>query len=147
MLILVSFLLWLIYSFIEGKREAQYFYMKLKSTVANSMLFKQDEHKLFTIQRLTVAALVIFLLWGAGINIFNCGIILTCFGACFPFIHDGEYYVMRHQLDGIYPKGWFDQSTTSVSLMDKFSLLNPVSRTTAFVLGCGGIVYEIIKNW
>jgi hypothetical protein len=65
--------------------------------------------------------------------------------ACFPFFHDGMYYLTRKKIDGIYKKGWFDQSSTSTAKSDKLHLFDPIPRTILCVLSLGTIVYEIIK--
>ena len=148
MILILTILLWFLYSLVEGKREAQYFSLKVKATInEKKLMWGRDEHNLFTLQRGTVVAMIAFLMLACGINILDCVIFVICMCATFPFIHDGEYYITRGKLDGIYPKGWFDQSTTSTAKADKFNIFNPVSRTIFFGIGIAGFVYEIIKNW
>jgi hypothetical protein len=144
MAIAIVYLLWILFAVYEGKREAFYFSFKMKSSLTQQKSYKMDEHGMFTIQRLFVASIACIACYN---NWVNCIFILLSFMACFPFFHDGMYYVTRQKLDGIYKKGWFDQSTTSTAKSDKFHLFDPIPRTVLFVLSVGTMVYEIIKFW
>lgn len=147
---ILFYVLWLMFSFLEGKREAFYFSAKMKlptGTVLNSFTSKGDnEHVLFTIQRS-----VVLLILSLGLCLFNSisGLRLDVItiSACicaFSFIHDGEYYTTRNYLDGIYPKKWFDQSTTSTALTDKFSVMTPLNRSVLFIVSIILIVISLI---
>lgn len=144
MLILLVYLLWISFSIYEGKREAFYFSYKMKASLQLQQTFKLDEHAMFTVTRSFVAALVLIASYN---GILDCIIILLSLGLCFPFFHDGMYYVTRHKLDNIYKKGWFDQSTTSTAKTDKLKLFYPTSRIICFALSLGLITYEIITNF
>lgn len=142
MLIGIAYILWMLFSIYEGKREAFYFSYKIKVPI--SQVKKIDEHVMFTIQRSFVASLICILCFN---DVLNCILLLLSLAGCFPFLHDGSYYWTRKKLDGIYPKGWFDQSTTSTAKSDKLHLFDPIPRTILFVVSLGLIVYEIIKFW
>ncbi len=52
----------------------------------------------------------------------------------FPFFHNGTYYNTRNLLDpGTYPKGFKDQSTTSVAYTTKYTTWK--ARLIMFILG------------
>jgi hypothetical protein len=146
--ILITFLLWILYSFFEGKREALYFSVK---SIATQSFDTGNEHAMFTIQRAIVAAIALSLMWFGGSGISTCVYVLASMMLCFPFVHDGEYYVERKKLRGVssqlYSQGWFSQSTTSTAWMDRLNLLGPVQRTFYFIAGTGIAIFEIINNW
>lgn len=65
----------------------------------------------------------------------------------FSFFHNGAMYTERHLMDKkarprlgkwIYPKQWWDQSTTSTAVLTK--LMGPVSRTIQMVIGLAGYI-------
>lgn len=140
MLISIVYLLWILFAIYEGKREAFYFSCKIKTT----QTFIINEHVMFTIQRIFVVSMAIL---ACHVDWLNCILILFSLALCFPFFHDGMYYITRHKLDGIYVKGWFDQSTTSTANSDKLHLFDPLPRTILLGLSLGLIIYEIIKFW
>lgn len=144
MLTLLVYLLWVSFSIYEGKREAFYFSYKMKAGLQLQQVFKLDEHGMFTVTRTFVAAIALIASYN---GILNCVLILLALALCFPFFHDGQYYVTRQKLDNIYKKGWFDQSTTSTAQTDKLKLFYPTSRIICFILSLGLITYEIIINW
>lgn len=140
MQLIASYLIWILYSVFEGKREAFYFSYKVRSAIDH----KVDEHAMFTIQRMFVAILICLVCFNGWLD---CILLLFSLMMCFPFFHDGSYYLTRKKLDGIYPKGWFDQSTTSTAITDKLKLFYPATRTITLVVSLGIVIYEIIKNW
>lgn len=137
----ISYLLWVLFSILEGRREAFYFSYKMKASITLQKGLKTDEHVMFTIQRALVFALAATACYS---NLLNTSLILFSLMLSFPFFHDGMYYFTRNRLDGIYSKKWFDQSTTSTAKSDKFNFFNPISRTILFGLSILGITYEII---
>jgi hypothetical protein len=106
--------------------EARYFYYKN----ANEYLDPYNEHTLFTFIRITfLIPILISVGW----------IPVLCYAAAFPFLHDGMYYYRRNKLNPLqYPKGWFDQSTTSKAFLTKY--MTPVVRTILFVLSIAGLI-------
>ena len=137
----ISYLIWVLFSILEGRREAFYFSYKMKASITLQKGLKTDEHVMFTIQRVFVLALAATACYS---NLLNTSLILFSLMLSFPFFHDGMYYVTRHDLDGIYNKRWFDQSTTSTAKSDKFNFFNPVSRTVLFGTSVLIMAYEII---
>ena len=128
-IIIVSFLIWCIYSVIDGIRDG-IFYFSYNHNIKR--LF--NEHIVFVIQRLIVSLTLCLLsqnMW-----------LLISFILSFSFIHNGSYYTIRHILnkkiyyyDNTYKKGWFDQSTTSTSFWTKY--MTPLNRTILFLLSIG----------
>lgn len=139
---LVIILMWLLYSFYEGKREALFFSMKMRAQVTDG-----NEHPMFMVQRSIVAFMALFLLWYNGMDVYSCAAVLISMGLMFVFVHDGEYYVERNKLDKCYPEGWLDQSTTSTAEADKLKLDTPLLRIIYFMTGAGIAIFEIIHNW
>ena len=118
--------------------------MKASIKQQQQQVYKTDEHSMFTVQRSFVAAIISV---GCYTDWLNCLFIVVALACCFPFFHDGMYYVTRQKLDGIYKKGWFDQSATSTAKSDKLHLFGPTSRTLFAIASAGLIIYEIIKFW
>lgn len=114
------------YAFMEGEREADYFHFRW---------FKEDqevpdEHVRFMLQRILVALLATgcaCLQWGwFGL------LLLPLIALVFPFMHDGSYYMKRHELDEtVYKKGWWDNTTSSSAKMS----IGPKLRTAMFAVG------------
>ena len=139
MYILFIFIVWCLYAVLEGKREAEYFHYRLK---AEDILVKEGRftHGVWTLQRFLVLLLIlIFQIKELNIIYFDFSLFdLICFilslVLVFPFLHDGMYYTRRHKLNRlIYPKKWFDQSTTSTAFFTKLN--TPIMRDVWFVLG------------
>jgi hypothetical protein len=142
MISLLIFGLWVLYATMEGMREAYYYSMKLKAVISTqkSSAFTK-EHTMFTIQRAIALGIAAAGLISLGIA----GALLVIGACCFPFFHDGAYYVTRHKLDGIYPDGWFSQSTTSTAVSDKLHLFGPVSRSIFLVLALTMLIIQSVK--
>jgi hypothetical protein len=124
LLLIISF----IWSYLEGKREAQYFHYKWDSA---SPIEIKDEHFDFTIQRslfvIITAILAGFIYaWYASIIIFL-SIALT-----FSFFHNGSYYKRRNEMNGdIYTNRWKDISTSTTAKTS----FNYKSRLILFIIG------------
>lgn len=89
-------------------------------------------HVIFTVQRGMV-----FMLFASIVGWANALLLVVMF----PFIHDGQYYVKREELNpGVYPYKWFDQSTTSKDYLTRF--FTPIIRTALF--GLALITYILI---
>lgn len=131
--IITAFLLWCVYCVLEGRREA-YYYNSLWKGLSSIYIIPANLHPLFTIQRsiiLGVICLINFDWW------------LISLPLVFSFFHNGMYYLTRHELNyRIYPKGWWDMSTTSTAFTTK--LFTPVIRTTLFIVGIGVLVTYLI---
>lgn len=148
-MIYICLILWIVYSIIEGKREANFWHHLIKST--DYKIFKdKDSHPLFAVQRglmLVALSLVSYLildsiLLALYLFIMNCLI--------FSFFHNGSMYLERYKMSQmvspndsskwIYRMGWWDQSTTSTAWSTKF--MTPLNRTIQVILGLAG--YAII---
>ena len=137
--------IWIGYAVLEGKREANFWHHRIRST--DYIAFKdKDRHPMFAIQR----GLVLGSMLLASIYILDnvwLGLYLFLMNALiFSFFHNGMMYLERHNMSKtanptdstkwIYTRGWFDQSTTSTAMTTK--LMTPVSRTIQAILGIIG---------
>jgi hypothetical protein len=96
--------------------------------------FNWNEHILFVLSRLAIFASFVacsYLSWKEVLF----GII--CFLPMFFFVHNGVYYETRDHIDGSYPKGFFDKSTTSSA---KLPTLGFIARLALFLVGVAGVV-------
>ena len=132
LILLLTNILWVIYSLTEGVREGFYWHYENK----NKRVCEFNVNRIFNLQRLVVILLVgVFLnqVIGTYSLSFILGMILT-----FPFFHNGTYYHTRNKLDSnIYCKGWTDESKTypSFSTLTKYK-----ERTIALSIG---ILFQI----
>ena len=114
MMILITNLLWILYSTLEGFREGFYWHYKNTSRTE----YKFEIHPYFTSQRAIILILIGVILyininWWSVLNIIGMSLI-------FSFFHNGSYYYTRNKLDHkLYPLKWMDQSTTSTAKMTK----------------------------
>ncbi len=128
-MIYICFLIWILYSVIEGIRDAIFYHhYNLKS----ERLF--NEHIVFVIQRLIVSVILCLLS--------NNWLLMISLILSFSFFHNGSYYTMRNYLnkkiyyyDNLYDKKWFAQSTTSISFWTKY--MTPLNRTILFLMSIG----------
>lgn len=121
---------WILYMIFEGVREAGFW----RQNTFSSKPLPFNFHGLFLFQRLLVFILLTFCFIYTNPVLINT--ILYCSGIILisPFLHNGSYYQMRHYIDKeVYPKGWFDQSTTSTAFMTK--LEKPIFRLIGFSVG------------
>lgn len=126
---IILYIIWSMYSFLEGFREAFYWDMKSKTSYTKDL----DLHPFFALQRGLVIVLMFMLQWN-NLGWLNSFLFCVCMSIAFPFIHDGVYYTTRNYLDKkIYPKTWFDQSVTSTAKMTK--IFTPTVRTACFIIG------------
>lgn len=139
------------YSKLEGQREGYHYYFKSLSGLIDAN-FK--EHKLFTLQRGTVAILIMLGLISLWLfKVIPAIIALSFFAALwmhFPFIHDYNYYQTRNKLTpGVYPYGVNSQSKDSQSVIDhaqigKKNISTPGTRLVLFIAGQVIILIDLI---
>ena len=132
-MIWIVFLIWCLYSIVEGIRDSLFYHFYNHNI---KRLF--NEHIVFVIQR-SIVSLILCLL---SQNIW----ILIPFILSFSFFHNGSYYTSRYYLnkktygyDYLYTKKWFSQSTTSTSKFTKY--MTPVVRAMLFLLSIGVIFF------
>lgn len=116
---LLCLIISLLYPLFQAWREALYFSLK----AANPKFDDVNEHPFFAIERGLVYILMGFILqsWSA-----------VYLALLFPFLHDGFYYYLRNNTDGVYPKRWLDQPKKSTALLDKI-FKYPLVRTVVFI--------------
>lgn len=120
-LTLAIVLIWVLYSIIEGIREAYYYNLYYNASGIKNV----NLHPLYTLQRGLVLLLisifcvywnVVVLKWDFILIIQKGLVLLGGLASLFPFFHDGFYYIMRNKLNpSIYPYKFFDHSTTSTA--------------------------------
>ncbi len=125
-MILLTTILFGIYAYLEGHREALYYYFRWFRPFDKV----KDEHSMFTIQRAIVVVACSFIpftlySWWGLLSVIPIMLV-------FMFMHDGSYYSTYNDMDSnIYKKRWKDKSTsTSAKLSTDF-----VTRTILFTLG------------
>jgi hypothetical protein len=135
---LALLLIWIVYSGLEGIREAIFYYYASSSRRKKII----EMHPMFAAQRGLIFATFSALLWVAGYGWLVAVISFFGYAGIFSFIHDGAFFTTYNKLDStIYKKQWFDYSTTSTSVMDKF--LTPVNRTILAVVGLALIITSL----
>ncbi len=134
-MITLTLIIFLIYAFIEGKREGYYFHYKWKVLTVNL----HDEHKMFTIQR----SLVVLGMSMIGYPLIGwyCLLSILSMALCFSYIHNGAYYGMRNKLDSnIYPLGFITSNNTSTAKIS----MSYVTRTVLAVIGIvGATIFDV----
>lgn len=127
---------WIVSCLAEGKRDAFFYHNRNSSTNPDH----HNIHWIFSVERFIIWALITALYshhnFYFSTGVFSLGIILV-----FSFLHNGMYYATRNNLDkNVYPKRWWDTSTTSESLME----FNVVQRVFMAVTGTLGIITSIL---
>jgi len=150
--ILISLFIWISYSLIEGKREANFWHHRINSS--DYELFKDvDRHPLFVIQRGLVLISIGIITYLVTDSILWSVYLFTMNSLLFTFFHNGSMYLERLMMSirsnpnnsdkWIYKDGWWSQSSTSVALTTRF--MTPTSRSIQMLLGIiGYIAYFII---
>lgn len=130
---------WLIFALFEGLTEARLWHYKNEHPTKR-IIKPRDAHIFFAIQRGFVLFVLSFIVWLKFELFLASFIIFVANSLVFSFVHNGAMYAHRNWLsklndndEEIYPKKWFDQSTTSTALTTK--LMTPVSRTIQFIVG------------
>ena len=151
-MILISLFIWISYSLIEGKREANFWHHRINSS--DYELFKDvDRHPLFVIQRGLVLISIGIITYLVTDSILWSVYLFTMNSLLFTFFHNGSMYLERLMMSiwsnpnnsdkWIYKDGWWSQSSTSVALTTRF--MTPTSRSIQMLLGIiGYISYFII---
>lgn len=127
-------ILWLVYSALEGVKEA-YLYNYRDS---DDLAYDKDLHPLFMVQR----AAVMLMAYIAFIQVstwYFALIPLLAFAFVFPLVHDGFYYWEYHRIDEkIYPHGFVTDDNTSTA---RLSIESPVIRYFFALAGC--VIYGV----
>lgn len=116
---LLCLIIALIYPLFQAWGEALYF--SLKAT--NPKFDDINEHPFFAIERSFVYILMGFILQSWSV---------VYLALLFPFLHDGFYYYLRNNTDGVYPKRWFDKPRKSTALLDSV-FKYPLVRIIVFI--------------
>lgn len=125
MIVYLYIILCCFYASIEGIREA-FYYHALKGVKS------QNLHGVYWIQRL---------IFSVFLYVCTNGFVLTFFICAFSFFHNGSYFLMRNKLDRlIYPKKFFDYSTTSTAIME----FNFSERLILLIIGLFSLTLNII---
>jgi hypothetical protein len=132
---------WIIYSLIEGYREAYYWHHKMHSD-DYTVNREKNLHPIFTVQRMVMMVVLLYAM-STTINIY--GTLMILFGniLIFPFLHNGIMYLTRNNLSRIrypndeskwiYGKKWLAQSTTSTAVLTKY--FTPLIRVVLLIVG------------
>ena len=101
--------------------------------------FKWNEHILFMLSR---GALLVTLIACSYLSWKDIALGIACFLPMFFFIHNGVYYESRKYIDGAYPLGFFDKSTSSSAWLPTFNI---AIRSALFLLGLiGAVVIQLV---
>ena len=101
MIVLITNILWILYSMLEGFREGFYWYFKGISKSKNDF----EIHPVFASQRGIILILIGVMLsftigWFSILNTVGMALV-------FSFFHNGSYYVTRNRIDSkVYPLKW-----------------------------------------
>jgi|APSaa5957512535_1039671.scaffolds.fasta_scaffold79359_2 hypothetical protein len=128
MIVLITNILWILYSMLEGFREGFYWYFKGISKSKNDF----EIHPVFASQRGIILILIGVMLsftigWFSILNTVGMALV-------FSFFHNGSYYVTRNRIDSkVYPLKWKSQSTTSTAKLTK--IMTYRNRTIFMIIG------------
>ena len=141
-LVIVVTLSWYAYSMFEGMREGDYWHILGFTSIKPGTFY---EHITWSFQRFFVYCVfsmtLLFICESTKYPFWDILFILSSLPLAFVFIHDGVDYSRRHQLDSsVYPKGFWDNSTTSTSTLDKLKLTTFPKRLIYFIIS----IIEII---
>jgi len=105
--------------------------------------FKWNEHILMILSRGMIILMPLLAFFAQSVLSYVAAVI--AFLPMFFFVHNGVYYETRKHIDGAYPKGFFDKSTSSSA---KLPTLSFIPRLLLFLLGVAliFIYYLFIKN-
>lgn len=104
-LLIIIAIYWMAAAALFGIAEAYYFY---HLNQAYDKRGRKYDHAFLTALRAMLAAPLLLITYHLSDNTITPTVLMLLFMLfCFPFIHDGMYYVMRNQLHkGTYPDGW-----------------------------------------
>lgn len=151
------YILFIVYAIIDGIQQGDYYHrINLRITV------DWDEHNFFTYERVLVASVHSLCTYSFTGNVYSTCLYGVAIAFCFSFFHNGTYYQTRSYLatkynkwskdnsNGIrlgvnnpYPKGWWDQSTTTKQTKFWTNVMTPVRRTVFAVLSLIVIIISI----
>lgn len=133
--IIISTLLWLIHTVLNAYVQA-FYYALYPSEKKHPNL-----HPMYVALRTILLGVILWNLW------YDLGWVLTgIYGLClcciYSFFHNGTYYETRNYIErGVYPKGFWDSSTTSQATIE----LGVGMRTALAIIGFVGI-YLVTKS-
>ncbi len=142
---LVLAIVMIIYSSIEGVREAWYYHIKnvcldiYKTKIPNEHFTFSLQRGLFISSLSVINTVILFHPENSSLhNVLN--FILSNLGymLIFSFFHDGEYYTERNHLDPYqYSKKWWDQKNSLDKGKPGSAIFdpNPITRTLMMVIG------------
>lgn len=135
--LILSNLVWILYSLLEGVREGFYWHYENSS----KRVCEFNINPVFNTQRiLTLCLIGIFLVQNLG---FYSILSIICMIFMFSYFHNGVYYYTRNKLsEGLYSKGWKDESRTFPSYFT--FLLKYNKRTAAFIIGLVAQIFVYI---
>ena len=135
--LILTNLIWILYSLLEGVREGFYWHYENMSKKECDF----NINPVFNIQR----TMVIIMMAGVLVHITGWFSLLSilCMILMFSFFHNGVYYYTRNKLsDGRYQKGWRDESKTFPIY---FTLLLKYNRRmSAFIFGLVAQIFVYI---
>jgi hypothetical protein len=136
---IIALLSWMLFSFIEGYREAVFFYKSMlidKPLVTpNDFLCRLNIHTVFTITRICVWIPFFF---------FTPWLFVIGLAFLFPYIHDGSLYLYRNVYDSnVYKARFFSEPSKTSNAKVDFSLN---VRTGMFVIGVWAIIFSFIHQ-
>ncbi len=141
MIIFACIIVWIVYSCLEGFRDARHFYYRASSARQD----KYNEHIGFAIQRIVAWLPFEYVLFDPNnhLTALN-GVFLALM---FILFHDGVYFLAYNKLAAVYPLGfWSSPNALSTSWWDRHDLTNVILRITYFVVGiCGLIIINYAK--
>lgn len=129
---IILILAWVNIALAEGMRDGFYYHARMTSTNCD----KHNIHWLFTFERAIALGLICWI-HAISHSLLNTGVFAFSLILIFSFLHNGRYYMTRNFLDkNVYPKGWWDSSTTSESFLE----FSAVARTFMAIVGVMGVV-------